>query len=474
MSSLSGPRWMTRFPRLFVFLLGLVLPQPLWAQGVLDNPAFLSVQSGIGLIQGWTCDAEEILVQIDELPPLRAAYGTTRNDTVEVCGDNENGFGLTFNWNLLSDGLHGLQVRVDGVELAKVIFAVTTLGLGEFPQGLVGEGTVQDFPDQGLSVNIEWQESLQNFILKGGSSSSGSGSGGGPPRVLENPQVGSMQSGIGLIQGWVCEAAEVTIGIDELPPLRASYKTSRSDTQVACGDVDNGFGLTFNWNLVENGEHRLRAFADGVQFADVTFTVATLGLGEFPQLETLASSVASVADFPSAGTRVRVQWQDRQQNFIVEGVLQPGEEETVCGTRRGIVTNSAGQEAELECKNPCTRLGETQFCSLVPIQIAPQEQNVSAQKQDEAFLFCAEDLSFEQMEGVFTVGDFQVLDAGGEAIGCREVLPGEELAIAIAVEPMVALSFKEPVRTLFNQSEGVHSRDVTPESVLLQAASSQW
>ena len=229
---------------------------------------------------------------------------------------------------------------------------------------------------------------------------------------------------------------------------------------MACGDIDNGFGLTFNWNLVENGEHRLRAFADGVQFADVTFTVATLGLGEFPQLETLASSVASVADFPSAGTRVRVQWQGRQQNFIVEGVLQPGEEETMCGTRRGIVTNSAGQEAELECKNPCTRLGGTQFCRLVPIQIPPPEQSVFARKQDEAFLFCAEDLSFEQMEGVFTVGDFQVLDTRGEMIGCREVLPGEELAIAITVEPMVALSFKEPVRTLFNQSEVFEFGDV--------------
>jgi hypothetical protein len=86
MSSLSRPQ-------LLVFLVTVVLPHPLWAQGVqgvLDNPAPDSVQSGIGLIQGWVCDAKEIFVQIDELPPLKAAYGTTRNDTVEVCGDHDS------------------------------------------------------------------------------------------------------------------------------------------------------------------------------------------------------------------------------------------------------------------------------------------------------------------------------------------------------------------------------------------------
>ena len=45
-----------------IFVLGIA-PQ-LWAQGgqgVLDNPQPNSVQSGIGLINGWVCDAEEVL-----------------------------------------------------------------------------------------------------------------------------------------------------------------------------------------------------------------------------------------------------------------------------------------------------------------------------------------------------------------------------------------------------------------------------
>ena len=46
---------------------------------------------------------------------------------------------------------------------------------------------------------------------------------------------------------------------------------------AACGDADNGFGTTFNWNRLGDGTHNLRAFADGAEFANVNFTVTTLG-----------------------------------------------------------------------------------------------------------------------------------------------------------------------------------------------------
>ena len=44
-----------------------------------------------------------------------------------------------------------------------------------------------------------------------------------------------------------------------------------------CGDSDNGFGLLFNWNLLGDGTHTVRALADGVEFDSATFTVTTLG-----------------------------------------------------------------------------------------------------------------------------------------------------------------------------------------------------
>jgi len=45
-------------------------------------------------------------VQIDGGERRKVAYGTTRKDTAEVCGDDNNGFGYTFNWNALSTGAH--------------------------------------------------------------------------------------------------------------------------------------------------------------------------------------------------------------------------------------------------------------------------------------------------------------------------------------------------------------------------------
>ena len=94
------------------------------------------------------CDAEEIKVIMDDLPPQRVGYGTERLDTVEMCGDADNGFGLLFNWNLLKDGEHTVRVLADGVEVNRSTFTVTTLG-EEFVRGVMGETLAMDFPSEG-------------------------------------------------------------------------------------------------------------------------------------------------------------------------------------------------------------------------------------------------------------------------------------------------------------------------------------
>lgn len=60
-----------------------------------------------------TCEAERIEVIFDEEEAAwQAAYGTGRNDTRGVCGDDgNNGFGLLFNWNLLEPGRHTVRRR---------------------------------------------------------------------------------------------------------------------------------------------------------------------------------------------------------------------------------------------------------------------------------------------------------------------------------------------------------------------------
>ena len=287
------------------------------AVGSLENPGAHSFQSGIGVLSGWVCDAAVVELEINGGPRLAAAYGTDRADTAAVCGDTDNGFGLLFNWNLLGDGAaHTVVALADGVAFGRATFTVTTLGV-EFLQGTQGETVVADFPAPGEAVRLVWQPANQNFMLAPPAGALPAVSpprpAGGPPGSLENPGPGSFQSGIGLLSGWVCDAAVVELEIDGGPRVVAAYGTDRADTAAVCGDTDNGFGLLFNWNLLGDGEHTVRALADGEEFGRATFRVTTLGV-EFLQ-GTPGETV--VADFPSPGEAVRLIWQQANQNFVL-------------------------------------------------------------------------------------------------------------------------------------------------------------
>ena len=122
---------------------------------------------------------------------------------------------------------HTVRALVDGVELANATVTVTTLGLGEFPTGLSGDFSVNDFPTTGASTQLRWQESQQNFVIFSGAGGGG-GNAGNVPRVLENPQPGSFQSGVGVISGFVCEASQVLIEFDGTASFEAAYGTSRA------------------------------------------------------------------------------------------------------------------------------------------------------------------------------------------------------------------------------------------------------
>lgn len=298
------------------FILSAFSASPVLGQATLENPAPESFQSGISVISGWACEAQRIEITFNDGPPQEAAYGTSRGDTQATCGDTDNGFGLLFNWNLLGDGIHTVSALADGVEFASVTVIVTTLGK-EFLRGASRTFPLADFPDAGASRTLRWQQSQQNFVLTDGSPGRGGGTSGAPPHVLENPVPGSFQSGIGLISGWVCDAQTITIRFDDGPPQEAAYGTSRGDTQGACGDTDNGFGLPFNWNLLDDGLHTVVASADGVEFARVEVTVTTLGT----EFRRGLSREVVISDFPEAGTDVVLQWQEAQQNFVITTAL---------------------------------------------------------------------------------------------------------------------------------------------------------
>ena len=131
--------------------------------GYLENPGPNSYQSGIGVLSGWACEGTEVVIELNG-EPQPAAYGTERLDTLEMCGDTANGFGLLFNWNLLGEGAHEVVAFVDGEELGRATVRVTTLG-AEFVRDVEGECTVEDFPMPGETVTLEWQQNSQNFVI---------------------------------------------------------------------------------------------------------------------------------------------------------------------------------------------------------------------------------------------------------------------------------------------------------------------
>lgn len=197
--------------------------------------------------------------------------------------------------------------------------------------------------------------------------------------TLENPQPESFQSGISVISGWVCEANRVEIVFDDEASLEAAYGTSRGDTQGVCGDTDNGFALLFNWNLLDDGPHTVPALADGVEFAQVTVMVTTLGT---PFLQG-ASREVSVSDFPEAGTDVVLRWQQAQQNFVIAQATGPralvrlGEGYTSSGNLRD-ANEHFRQAVELDPNNPRANLYSAITRVVTPILAHPELMSLAS------------------------------------------------------------------------------------------------
>ncbi len=291
--------------------------------GFLDNPQPGGTYSGIGVLSGWACEAKNLDLRIDDQWVVATSYGTPRSDTQGICGDQNNGFGLLLNLNLLGDGEHQITAMADGRDLASARFSVQTLGQ-EFLSGLSATYELQDFPGPGQHTQVSWEESLQNFLITGVSGSpipfATAPTASTPNELgqLENPRDGSIQSGISVISGWICDAQSVAVRIDDRDPIPVAYGTARGDTQGICGDQNNGFGLSFNWNLLGDGRHRIQVLADGDrEIATSTFQVVTLG-GEFQRgLE----GTFSLPDFPSPGQTTRIQWQESLQNFSIQSLM---------------------------------------------------------------------------------------------------------------------------------------------------------
>ena len=278
----------------------------------LENPRPASFQSGVGVLSGWACHAHEIVIELDGLP-FQAGYGTTREDTRGVCGDTDNGFSLLWNWNNLGPGTHTVRALLDGVEFAHTTVQVTTFGEA-FLRGASGTVALPDFPTSGETTVVQWEEALQNFVITDGQSNTGGGYNrvAGVSAILENPSLGSAQSGVGVLSGWACEADAIVIELNGTP-LHAAYGTEREDTRGVCGDTDNGFSLLWNWNNLGPGTHTVRALLDGIEFANTTVRVTTFGEAFLRGV----SGTFPIPDFPRPGENNRLRWEQSLQNFVI-------------------------------------------------------------------------------------------------------------------------------------------------------------
>ncbi len=149
----------------------------------------------------------------------------------------------------------------------------------------------------------------QNSIKKGTQSSLPAS-----PYGIETPATGSIQSGVGLIRGWACDALNIAISIDDGPLLPVGYGTSREDTRTICGDANNGYGMVMAWGVLGEGSHTLKTFKDGEKIGDVTFEVAGIGGTGFTSG---LSGTYELDNFPAPGESVTVRWSEADQNFII-------------------------------------------------------------------------------------------------------------------------------------------------------------
>jgi len=131
---------------------------------------------------------------------------------------------------------------------------------------------------------------------------------------LETPKDGTAISGKAIFSGWHCDATTIEIELPGGTKLLAASGTSRGDVKSTCGKSDVGFGLLFNMATLGAGEHTVKAYADGVEFAESTFTVTKLSEGEYVSGK---SATTTVTDFPKAGHSITLAWEQTLQNFVI-------------------------------------------------------------------------------------------------------------------------------------------------------------
>jgi len=247
---------------------------------------------------------------------------------------------------------------------------------------------------------------------------------------LEVPQAGAFQSGLGYISGWKCSGGNLTFTIDNGPPGSLAYGISRGDTQGTCGDSNNGFISQFNWNLLTTGQHTIRVFDNGQQFAEATFTSTNLGT------EFLSGASGSVQT-TLAGKNLTLTWQQNQQNYAVTAVSGgEGGSGEICETKN-VTIDEFGDKMNFSMTNPCT--GKTLTISFTPTTA-------------DGFFVCV-DLNFVQAGVQYDEENYEWVEAVTQDDVCERYIQGVTVNTVLTAHNDVPLDFNQPFSVYFNTTK---------------------
>ena len=272
--------------------------------GRLENPSPGSFQSGIGLFSGWVC-----ITGPGGEPPPPAVPEVAERYFYNALEHSESSVDNRGNWWARTGSTNGTHITGQ-TPVQEVIDQVRRFTISyvdndgydrtEFYETLLGERGI--FTIDIGNVRLSWTiiglskstlspppRSPEGTVIPpritidvepGATVSNQDGSPWVPvPLTQTMDELGRDMYVVNILQPYIPGRLEVSrVEIEINGTTRpAVYGTERRDTTSVCGDSNNGFGLPFNWNLLGNGTHTVRAIADGVEFDSATFTVTTLG-----------------------------------------------------------------------------------------------------------------------------------------------------------------------------------------------------
>ena len=164
-------------PRLVGGIILALCSMPVAAsQGFIEYPTRDFPASGVAAISGWHCTSRNIEIVVRGHPSLpsqipvrvsvRPATGTERADTAGVCGRDDTGFSLLFNFNTLPVGRYTATGYADGLPFATHDFVVHHFGV----EYLTGQNRayrfLRNFPEVDSTAMAIWNEEIQNFVVR--------------------------------------------------------------------------------------------------------------------------------------------------------------------------------------------------------------------------------------------------------------------------------------------------------------------